>query len=66
MTETERIVRCPTCAKSVRWHSSNPHRPFCSDRCRIIDLGGWASETHRIPGESVDENIDPESTEPTQ
>ena len=49
MTETERIVRCPTCAKSVRWHSSNPYRPFCSERCKLIDLGQWATGAYRIP-----------------
>ena len=64
MSEPERIVRCPTCSKSVRWHASNPWRPFCSDRCRIIDLGGWASETHRIPGEPIGDTSDPETREP--
>jgi uncharacterized protein len=53
MAEPERIVRCPTCSKSVRWHVSNIWRPFCSERCQIIDLGAWASETHRIAGESA-------------
>jgi endogenous inhibitor of DNA gyrase (YacG/DUF329 family) len=31
----------------------NPDRPFCSERCRLIDLGAWASERYRIPGEAV-------------
>lgn len=42
-------VDCPTCKKSVEWSESNPYRPFCSDRCRLIDLGAWASEDYRIP-----------------
>ncbi len=42
-------VDCPTCKKPVEWSESNPHRPFCSDRCRLIDLGAWASEDYRIP-----------------
>ena len=43
-----RIVTCPTCLKGVKWTSKNEHRPFCSERCKLIDLGGWASEEHRI------------------
>jgi len=31
----------------------NPHRPFCSQRCQLLDLDGWTSERHRIPGEPV-------------
>ncbi len=42
-------VDCPTCKTPVEWSESNPHRPFCSDRCRLIDLGAWASEDYRIP-----------------
>ena len=41
--------RCPTCRALVRW-DSNPHRPFCSERCRLADLGGWVTEQYRIPG----------------
>ena len=43
-------VKCPTCRKETQWQN-NPHRPFCSDRCRLIDLGAWAQERYRIPGE---------------
>jgi endogenous inhibitor of DNA gyrase (YacG/DUF329 family) len=46
-------IKCPTCKKEVRWEN-NPFRPFCSDRCRLIDLGKWASEDYRIPGEKRD------------
>jgi endogenous inhibitor of DNA gyrase (YacG/DUF329 family) len=46
-----RIVKCPTCGKPVAWTESEPHRPFCSERCRLIDLGEWAAERHRIAGE---------------
>lgn len=54
---TPRIVPCPTCNKSVKWTSSNPDRPFCSERCKLIDLGAWADEKHTIPGDvDVDEN----------
>lgn len=42
---------CPTCKKDVYWTDDFPFRPFCSERCRLIDLGEWASESHRITGE---------------
>jgi hypothetical protein len=47
------IVSCPTCKKETRYHADNPSRPFCSERCRLIDLGEWADEGHRIPGQPV-------------
>lgn len=43
------FVDCPTCKNPVEWTDRNPYRPFCSDRCRLIDLGAWASEDYRIP-----------------
>ncbi len=43
-------VPCPTCQKAVEWSSDNPFRPFCSERCKLIDLGEWADESHRIAG----------------
>lgn len=45
---TARIVKCPTCNKAVKWTAKNAYRPFCSERCKLIDLGGWAAEEHRI------------------
>jgi len=45
----------------VQW-AGNPHRPFCSERCRIVDLGNWAAERYRFPGEradSIDEEDEP-------
>ena len=49
-------LACPTCKKDVHWNEQFPFRPFCSDRCRLIDLGEWASESHRIAGDNVDIN----------
>jgi endogenous inhibitor of DNA gyrase (YacG/DUF329 family) len=46
-------VKCPTCGKLIEWSEKQPYRPFCSDRCRLIDLGQWAAEEHRIPGEDL-------------
>jgi len=43
-------VRCPHCGKVVEWEG-NPYRPFCSERCRLIDLGKWLDEEYRIPSE---------------
>jgi len=49
--QAEKRVPCPTCGKPTRWSPDNPWRPFCSERCRLIDLGDWLTEEHRIPGE---------------
>ena len=43
------IVDCPNCGASVSWTTQQHWRPFCSERCRMIDLGAWADESHRIP-----------------
>ena len=43
-------VKCPTCHREIDW-SQAPYRPFCSERCRLIDLGAWLTEKHTIPGE---------------
>ena len=45
MSDTARIVACPTCKATVKWTSQNPYRPFCSERCKLIDLGAWADMT---------------------
>lgn len=52
-----RQVRCPICGKAVSF--DDPNMPFCSDRCRLIDLGNWASEKYVIPG-----NAGPTDDEP--
>jgi uncharacterized protein len=43
-------LRCPTCQRAIEWSDQFPYRPFCSERCRLIDLGAWLSEKHAIPG----------------
>jgi len=55
-----RIVNCPQCGAHVVWDASNPYRPFCSERCKMIDLGAWAAESYRIP---VSEDKDRPETE---
>ncbi len=52
-TDTPIILPCPTCKKSIEWSDKNELRPFCSERCKLIDLGAWAAEDHNIPGEPV-------------
>jgi endogenous inhibitor of DNA gyrase (YacG/DUF329 family) len=43
-------MTCPTCNKPAEWQD-NPHRPFCSERCKLIDFGRWANEEYRVPAE---------------
>ncbi|MFW5451826.1 MAG: DNA gyrase inhibitor YacG [Methylophagaceae bacterium] len=45
-------VNCPQCSKLVAWQDKQQWKPFCSERCKLIDLGDWASEDHRIPDTS--------------
>lgn len=47
-------VVCPQCGATVPWSEASPERPFCSRRCRLIDLGEWFEERHQIPGDPVD------------
>lgn len=42
-------VKCPTCQTPVAWQPENQYRPFCSERCKLIDLGAWADEQHALP-----------------
>ena len=44
-----RLVACPACGAPAAYSPENPWRPFCSERCRQMDLGAWASEAYRIP-----------------
>ncbi len=46
-----RVVACPACGRNAVFGPENPSRPFCSERCRTTDLGGWADERYRIPVE---------------
>ncbi|MBF1264992.1 MAG: DNA gyrase inhibitor YacG [Neisseria sicca] len=53
MTEVT-TVKCPTCQKSVIWNEESKYRPFCSQRCRLIDLGQWAQEKYTVAAEEDD------------
>jgi len=47
--QSVKLVTCPTCGAQTEYTSANPYRPFCSRRCKLIDLGQWATENYRIP-----------------
>jgi endogenous inhibitor of DNA gyrase (YacG/DUF329 family) len=49
MSPAPRTVKCPQCGSPVEWSPASRWRPFCSERCKTIDLGAWASEAYRIP-----------------
>lgn len=49
MTEKFKKVACPACGKDVEWRPESTWRPFCSQRCKLIDLGEWANESYKIP-----------------
>ena len=53
------IVNCPICKKPDTWKAENTAKPFCSSRCKLIDLGEWASDSRKIPGKAVDDFVDP-------
>lgn len=55
-------IKCPHCRKETTL-AGNPFRPFCSERCKMIDLGTWATEGYRIPGEKSPQGGDDEESE---
>ena len=52
-----RIVRCPACGGPSIYAPSNAFRPFCSERCKGMDLGAWASESFRVPDDSPPDDL---------
>ena len=52
-----RIVRCPACGGDSLYGPANPFRPFCSERCKQMDLGAWASESFRVPDETPPDEL---------
>jgi len=58
------FVACPQCGAAVAWTAASTWRPFCSQRCKLIDLGAWASERYRVnsverPDEEATDQADP-------
>lgn len=50
-------VLCPTCGQATHFSIENLHRPFCSDRCKLIDLGAWATEEYKIPEKTTTQSF---------
>ncbi len=59
-----RSVPCPTCRQAADW-DDNPYRPFCSQRCRLLDLGNWTEERYRIAGAPVEPTESPDDPDDT-
>jgi endogenous inhibitor of DNA gyrase (YacG/DUF329 family) len=55
----DRIVRCPTCGGDSVYAASNSARPFCSERCKNMDFGAWASENFRVAAPDTSEEMEP-------
>ncbi len=58
-------LQCPTCQKTIEWSEQWPDRPFCSERCKLIDLGEWAAERNKIAGNSLYDEILSEQLDPS-
>jgi endogenous inhibitor of DNA gyrase (YacG/DUF329 family) len=54
------LVTCPTCGAQSAYTPNNHFRPFCSERCKLIDLGQWATESYRIPQTGIPETPEDE------
>ena len=56
-------VKCPHCGLLTFYTSDNAFRPFCSERCQIIDLGAWASEAYKIPASASSDSLSSDTDE---
>lgn len=61
-----KVVACPQCGAGVEWNPASRFRPFCSERCKLMDLGAWANERYRVPVTESDPSAipDEDSSEP--
>jgi hypothetical protein len=53
-------IICPICKRKTTWEE-NPWRPFCSERCKLVDLGKWVSDEYKIEGEKKEEEKEEKS-----
>lgn len=53
-------VKCPQCGLLTLYSTENSNRPFCSERCKLLDLGAWASEKFRVPTPEHADFVHPE------
>lgn len=64
MADTKkRAVACPTCKQLTEFSPDNPYRPFCSKRCKLIDLGSWATEQYAIPADAKSDQLPDDFTQ---
>ena len=64
MSRKPLTVNCPTCGKGFVWNEQARSRPFCSERCRLIDLGEWLDGNYRIPDRDPARPFDPPDDPP--
>jgi len=63
-TLPRRIVSCPTCGGDSVYSPENPYRPFCSERCRNVDFGAWASESYTVEAKPTTVDLDADKPPP--
>jgi endogenous inhibitor of DNA gyrase (YacG/DUF329 family) len=61
MVSAPKLVSCPQCGRASPYCADNPFRPFCSERCKLMDLGAWASEDYRVAVKTPDQSTDNET-----
>jgi endogenous inhibitor of DNA gyrase (YacG/DUF329 family) len=61
LNKRELVVNCPQCDRLLAWDPHNAYRPFCSERCKLIDLGQWASGNYRVPADADQSSDDSEA-----
>jgi endogenous inhibitor of DNA gyrase (YacG/DUF329 family) len=64
MSYAGRLIRCPLCGRHTTWQD-NPHRPFCSERCRLADLDGWLKGRYVVLGQPEDPAASPSPSDLT-
>jgi uncharacterized protein len=57
-------MKCPACHRPIQWET-NPHRPFCSERCKLLDFGAWANEEYTVPAEESAPSLEESERNPT-
>lgn len=60
LSSSEKLVTCPGCGGDSVYAASNSYRPFCSARCKNVDLGAWANEDFRMPAKISPEDLLPD------
>lgn len=66
VTLKPKLVSCPSCGGESIYAVSNPFRPFCSDRCKNMDFGAWASENFRMAANIAPEDLLTDDAAPLQ